>query len=55
MRLKSGKVWNFSARLLFELVNLSEEPHPHNLRNLDRTDLGQYGTESTATAGSALV
>lgn len=32
-----------------------EEPHPPNPRNLNRTDLGPYDTESTASVQCALV
>jgi|AntAceMinimDraft_5_1070358.scaffolds.fasta_scaffold334435_1 hypothetical protein len=55
MRLKPGKSGASPARLQCQRVHPPEEPHPPNLHNLSRVDIGQYGTESTARAGCALV
>ena len=45
MRLKPGEV----------LVHPFEEPHPPNIRDLSRIDLGLNDTENTSSAGRTLV
>jgi hypothetical protein len=45
----------FSATNHYGRVRPYEEPHPPSLCKLSRIGLGQYDTESTASAGCALV